>query len=365
MSGNIFGRFLRLTTFGESHGKYIGGVIDGFPPGVSIDFALISQEMQRRRPGHTSVSSPRKEDDFVEFLSGLQNGKTTGAPIAFLIKNKDAKPSDYQTLGDVFRPSHADYTYFKKYGAKPISGGGRASARETAARVAAGAIAKCLLKNYGISILAYTSGVGEIDLQNEPKDLSFKTIESNAVRCPDPVVASKMEELIVKTSKEGDSLGGRINCVISGIIPGIGEPVFEKLQAMLAQAMLTIPAVKGFEYGSGFSGSYMKGSEHNDEFVADENGNISTQSNFSGGIQGGISNGNDIYFRVAFKPVSSIKKKQKTVDIAGKNREIQIEGRHDSCVVPRAVAIVEAMAALVIADYFLIADNNRNRISVD
>jgi chorismate synthase len=353
MSGNTIGKMLRLTTFGESHGIIIGGVLDGFPPDIIIDYDLIDLDMKRRQPGQSDISTSRKEDDKVEIISGVTNGKSTGAPIAFFIQNTNVRPQDYKEVETAFRPSHADYTYYKKYGVSGITGGGRSSARETATRVAAGAIAKCFLSKFGVNIQAYTSGIGNIDLAKDYKNLDLKLTESNSVRCPDAIMAESMEKLILDAKESGDSVGGRITAMISGLAAGVGEPVFDKLQAALAGAMLSIPAAKGFEYGSGFGGSYMKGSEHNDEFVADKKGNISTVTNFSGGIQGGISNGNDIYFRVAFKPVSSIFKTQKTVDITGKNVELTLKGRHDSCVVPRAVPVVEAMAALVVADFMI------------
>jgi chorismate synthase len=355
MSGNTFGKLLRLTTFGESHGNIIGGVLDGFPPDIIIDYDLIDLDMKRRQPGQSDISTSRKEADKVEIISGVSNDKSTGAPIAFFIKNTDVRPQDYKEVETAFRPSHADYTYYKKYGVSGITGGGRSSARETAARVAAGAIAKCYLTQFGIKIHAYTSGVGDVDLAKDYKNLDLKLTESNSVRCPDAIMAESMEKLILDAKESGDSIGGRVTAVIFGLAAGIGEPVFDKLQAALAGAMLSIPAAKGFEYGSGFGGSYMKGSNHNDEFVADKKGNISTVTNFSGGIQGGISNGNDIYFRVAFKPVSSIFKTQKTVDVNGKNVELTLKGRHDSCIVPRAVPVVEAMAALVVADFIIAA----------
>ncbi len=361
MSGSIFGEYVKLATFGESHGKMIGGVLDGFPAGIDIDIELIENEMKRRCPNQSGFSTDRSEPDKFEIVSGVFNGKSTGAPIAFFIENKDVRAEDYDELKDVFRPSHADYTYYQKYGIKGISGGGRSSARETACRVLAGAIAKCFLKSYNISVKAFTSGIGNIDLDKDYKELDLSNSDNNAVRCPDTQVAKAMEDLLLKTKEEGDSLGGRISCVIRGVMPGLGEPVFDKFHAVFAKAMLSIPAAKGFEIGSGFHGSYMKGSQHNDEFFVDDNKMVSTKTNFSGGVQGGISNGNDIYFRLAFKPVSSIRKKQNTINLAGESKEIEIGGRHDICVVPRAVAVVEAMAWLVIAD-FLIASKAHNSL---
>lgn len=355
MRGNIFGKLLQLSTFGESHRKFIGGVLTGFPSGIIIDFELIEKDMERRRPGQTVTSSERSEPDKIEIVSGINNGKSTGAPIMFYIHNKDARPEDYKELENIFRPSHADYTYYKKYGEFAPSGGGRSSGRETANWVAAGALAKCFLNRFGIIINAYTSGIGDIELDKSHEEIDFAISESNFISCPDMEIAKKMEKLILDVKEKGDSIGGRINCVIQGLMPGVGEPVFDKLQACLGKAMLSIPAVKGFEYGSGFAGSHMLGSDHNDEFYSDEQGNISTHTNNSGGIQGGISNGCNVYFRVAFKPVSSILKTQRSVDVSGKPTEFKIQGRHDSCVVPRAVPVVEAMAALVVADLLLVS----------
>lgn len=348
MAGNSFGKIFKITTFGESHGEAIGGVIDGCPAGISIDFEAINSEMQRRKPGQSAIVTQRKEEDEVKFLSGTFEGKTTGTPIGFIIENTNQKSKDYSHIKDVYRPSHADYTYDKKYGIRDYRGGGRSSARETACRVVAGAIAKQLIKE--IKINAFVSSVGDIFIDKPYQALDFKKIESNLVRCPDAKSAQKMEELIRETRKNGDTVGGTITCVIENVPAGLGEPVFDKLHAELGKAMLSINAVKGFEYGSGFCGAKMKGSEHNDLFNSDG----STKSNLSGGIQGGISNGMDIYFRVAFKPVATIMQKQETIDSKGNKVIAEGKGRHDPCVVPRAVPIVEAMAALVIADFWLL-----------
>ena len=347
MAGNTFGKVFKLTTFGESHGVAIGGIIDGCPPGLEIDFDAIQEEMNRRKPGQSEIVTQRKEPDTVEFLSGIFEGKTTGTPIGFTIHNTNQKSQDYSHIKDVFRPSHADYTYEKKYGNRDYRGGGRSSARETASRVVAGAIAKQLLK--GVKIHAFTSSVGDIFLNKPYQDLDLTKIESNAVRCPDEEIADRMINRIKEIRKAGDTIGGTVTCVIKNVPIGLGEPVFDKLHAELGKAMLSINAVKGFEYGSGFCGAQMKGSEHNDLF----NANGTTITNFSGGIQGGISNGMDIYFRVAFKPVATLIQKQDALDSHGNIVEMQGKGRHDPCVVPRAVPIVEAMAALVIAEYYL------------
>ena len=347
MAGNTFGKLFKLTTFGESHGAAIGGIIDGCPSGLEIDFEAIQAEMNRRKPGQSEIVTQRKEPDTVEFLSGIFEGKTTGTPIGFIIQNTNQKSQDYSHIKDVYRPSHADYTYEKKYGNRDYRGGGRSSARETASRVVAGSIAKQLLK--GIKIHAFTSSVGDIFLNKPYQELDFSKIESNAVRCPDEATAERMIKRIKEIRKEGDTIGGTVTCVLQNVPIGLGEPVFDKLHAELGKAMLSINAVKGFEYGSGFCGVQMKGSEHNDLFNADG----STKTNLSGGIQGGISNGMDIYFRVAFKPVATLIQKQDALDSKGNIVEMQGKGRHDPCVVPRAVPIVEAMAALVIADYYL------------
>lgn len=347
MAGNTFGTVFKLTTFGESHGEAIGGVIDGCPSNILLDFEAIQKEMDRRKPGQSTIVTQRKEDDKVEFLSGIFEGKTTGAPIGFIIRNSNQKSKDYEHIKDVYRPSHADYTYEKKYGLRDYRGGGRSSARETACRVVAGAIAKQVLKN--IKIHAYTSSVGDLFLEKPYQDLDFSKVESNAVRCPDEAIANQMIEKIKQIRKEGDTIGGTITCVIKNVPVGLGEPVFDKLHAELGKAMLSINAVKGFEYGSGFCGAKMKGSEHNDHFNTDG----TTKTNLSGGIQGGISNGMDIYFRVAFKPVATLMKHQQTIDNKGIVVDMQGKGRHDPCVVPRAVPIVEAMAALVLVDFWL------------
>lgn len=348
MAGNTFGNIFRLTTFGESHGKAIGGIIDGCPAGLQLDIETIQNDLNRRKPGQSEIVTQRKEPDTVNFLSGIFEGVTTGTPIGFTIENADQKSRDYSHIKDAYRPSHADYTYDKKYGIRDYRGGGRSSARETACRVVAGAVAKQLLKD--IKINAFTSSVGDIFVNKPYQDLDFNKTEANLVRCPDEAVAEKMIARIKEIRKQGDTIGGTITCVLQNVPVGLGEPVFDKLHAELGKAMLSINAVKGFEYGSGFCGVSMKGSEHNDLFNEDG----TTQTNLSGGIQGGISNGMDIYFRVAFKPVSTIMQKQKTLDKYGNIVEIQGRGRHDPCVVPRAVPIVEAMAALVIADYYLL-----------
>lgn len=352
MLGNTFGTLFRLTTFGESHGPALGGIIDGCPSGLDIDFNFIQNELDRRKPGQSKIVTQRKENDRAEFLSGIFDGKSTGAPIGFIIRNENQRSKDYEHISDSFRPSHADYTYYKKYGIPPQPGGGRASARETACRVAGGAIAKLLLKKNGISIHAYVSQVGNIRLLKNYKKLDLSKTDENIVRCPDELIAEAMIKKIGQVRKEGDSIGGVVSCVITGIPAGLGEPVFDKLNADLGKAMLSINAVKGFDIGSGFEGVKMKGSHHNDLFY-NEGGTIKTKTNYSGGIQGGISNGEDIYFRVAFKPVSTIMQKQKTVNMKGEEVEITGKGRHDPCVLPRAVPVVEAMAALVITDHIL------------
>ncbi|MFC7357149.1 chorismate synthase [Jejudonia soesokkakensis] len=348
MAGNSFGKIFTITTFGESHGEAIGGIIDGCPAGLALDFDAIEAEMQRRKPGQSAIVTQRKEPDSVKFLSGIFEGTTTGTPIGFVIENTNQKSNDYSHIKDTYRPSHADFTYDKKYGNRDYRGGGRSSARETACRVVAGAIAKQLLSE--IKITAYVSGVGPLQLDKKHQVLQFDTIEDNPVRCPDPEMAVSMENYIKDIRKQGDTVGGVVSCVIKNVPIGLGEPVFDKLHAALGQAMLSINAVKGFEYGSGFSGTKMKGSEHNDVFNPDG----STQTNFSGGVQGGISNGEDIYFNVAFKPVATLMQKQPTITSEGEQVEMQGKGRHDPCVVPRAVPIVEAMAALVLADFWLL-----------
>ncbi len=355
MAGNSFGTLFKISTFGESHGEAIGVVIDGCPANLPIDLEFIQAEMDKRRPGQSHITTQRKESDSIKILSGVFEGKTTGTPIAILIPNEDQRSKDYTHLEDAFRPSHADFTYQQKYGHRDHRGGGRSSARETAARVAAGAIAKILLKQAGIEIFAHVSAVGLVEAPNlDQNDLSrlIQHRESNLVRCADPATAKEMTDLIENIRKEGDTIGGKIAAVIMNCPAGLGEPVFDKLHADLGKAMLSINAVHGFEYGSGFSGSEMKGSEHNDLFIQ-EGEKTKTLTNFSGGIQGGISNGMDICFRVAFKPVATLMQDQKTVNKEGQATTIQGKGRHDPCVVPRAVAIVEAMAALVMADHYL------------
>lgn len=347
MAGNTFGKFFKLTTFGESHGEAIGGIIDGCPSGISLDIEAIQAEMSRRKPGQSAIVTARKEPDTVKFLSGIFEGMTTGTPIGFVIKNTNQKSKDYSHIKDTYRPSHADYTYAKKYGIRDYRGGGRSSARETATRVAAGAIAKQFIKE--IEITAYVSSVGTLYLDKQYSELDFSEIEKNPVRTADADMAAKMEAYIKEIKKQGDTVGGTISCVLQNVPVGLGAPVFDKLHADLGKAMLSINAVKGFEFGSGFKGATMKGSEHNDLFNEDG----STKTNFSGGIQGGISNGEDIYFTVAFKPVATVLQKQDALNAKGDIIEMQGKGRHDPCVVPRAVPIVEAMAALVLADFTL------------
>ena len=350
---NKFGKIFTLTTFGESHGKAIGGIIDGCPANKDIDLSIVQFDLDRRKPGQSKIVTQRKESDKVEFLSGIFEGKTTGTPIGFIIVNKDQKSKDYDHIKNIFRPSHADFVYQKKYGIRDYRGGGRSSARETACRVVAGSIAKQILNN--ISFKAFVSRVGDVSISSDFSKVNFENIEKNPVRCPDLKKAEEMENLIKSVRKEGDTIGGVVSCIIKNVPVGIGEPVFDKLHAELGKAMLSINAVKGFEYGSGFAGVKMKGSEHNDQYEADE----STKTNFSGGIQGGISNGMDIYFNVAFKPVATIMKDQKTIDSRGKETSISGKGRHDPCVVPRAVPIVEAMASLVILDMILINNSKK------
>lgn len=352
MAGNTFGKLFTLSTFGESHGLALGGVIDGCPSGLLLDMDFIQAELDRRKPGQSYIVTQRKEGDKVEFLSGIFEGKTTGTPIGFIIRNENQKSADYEHNKDVYRPSHADYTYDVKYGIRDHRGGGRSSARETACRVVAGAIAKLVLKHSGIEITAYTSQVGEIKLDHNYQHLDLTKVDTNIVRCPDATVAEAMIEKIEQVRKAGDTIGGVISCVITGTPLGLGEPVFDKLHADLGKAMLGINAVKGFEYGSGFEGSTLRGSEHNDTFVASDN-KIGVKTNHSGGIQGGISNGEDIYFNVAFKPVATLIQKQMTVNSKGEEVEMMGRGRHDPCVLPRAVPIVEAMAALVLVDHLL------------
>lgn len=350
---NSTGQKFRITTFGESHGPAIGVVIDGCPAGLEFDTAFIQSELDRRRPGQSRLTTQRREGDRVEVLSGVFEDRTTGMPIALLIRNEDQRSRDYEHIAGAFRPSHADYTYDVKYGFRDYRGGGRSSARETAARVAAGAVAKLLLRRLGIECRAWVSQVGALRLEADYRRLDLSLTESTPVRCPDPDMAARMIELIDETRKNRDTIGGVVTGLITGVPPGLGEPVFDKLHAELGKAMLGINAVKGFEYGSGFDGVRMKGSEHNDIFEA-EGDKVSTRTNYSGGIQGGISNGQDIYFRVAFKPVATIMQDQPSIDREGRPVTVSGRGRHDPCVVPRAVPIVEAMAALVIADQYLL-----------
>ncbi len=358
MSANTFGTVFRLTTFGESHGIALGGVIDGCPAGLIIDAQFIQHELDRRRPGQSDVTTQRTEGDKIELLSGVFEGRSTGTPIAFAIRNHDHQSFDYDHLREAYRPSHADYTYDRKYGFRDHRGGGRSSARETLSRVAGGAIAKLLLQHSGMQVKAYVSSIGDVQASKDFTIDQLGEMESSAVRCPDKDASAKMIELISRLKSEGDTTGGIITCIINGIPPGLGEPVFDKLQADLAKAVMSINAAKGFEYGEGFGAASMQGSAHNDIFIAGEKGEITTKTNHSGGIQGGISNGNDIVFRVAFKPVATIQQSQPSVNARGENVVLPAKGRHDVCVVPRAVPIVEAMAALVIADHLL-----RNRSS--
>lgn len=351
---NTFGKLFTLTTFGESHGEAIGGVVDGMPAGIDIDIEFIQQELNRRRPGQSKITSSRNEPDQVELLSGVFDGKSTGTPIGFIVRNTNQHSQDYENMRCLFRPSHADYTYFMKYGIRDHRGGGRSSARITISRCVAGALAKLALKQRGISIVAYTSQVGDIALTSDYTKLNLSQTESNPVRCPDQEVAKQMEQLILSVKAEGDTIGGVVSCVIKGCPVGLGEPEFGKLHAQLGSAMLSINAVKGFEYGTGFAGVSARGSQVNDVFY-NSDGNIRTRTNNSGGIQGGISNGEDIYFRVAFKPVATLLQQQSTVDIEGNATSLLARGRHDPCVVPRAVPVVEAMAAMVILDNLLIS----------
>jgi chorismate synthase len=352
MAGNTFGQVFRLSTFGESHGEAIGGIIDGCPANLRLDIAFIQNELDRRKPGQSRITTQRKESDTVKFLSGIFEGKTTGTPIGFIIENENQKSQDYEHLKDNFRPSHADFTYESKYGHRDYRGGGRSSARETACRIVGGAIAKLLLKEHGVSIQAYVSVVQHIKLVKTYKDLDLTKTESNMVRCPDQETADKMISLIEEVRKQGDTVGGIISCVIKGSPVGLGEPVFDKLHADLGKAMLSINAVKGFEFGTGFDSVSFKGSEMNDVFT-NTGGKISTLTNNSGGVQGGISNGEDVYFNVAFKPVATIMQSQKSVNTQGEEINLEAKGRHDPCVLPRAVPIVESMAALVMADHLL------------
>lgn len=351
---NSFGQIFKLTSFGESHGAAIGGVIDGCPAGLKIDVTLIQADLDRRKPGQSHITTQRQESDQVEFLSGIFEGTTTGAPIGFLVRNKDQHSADYSNIRDLYRPSHADYTYDQKYGVRDYRGGGRSSARETIARVVAGSLARQMLATLGIKIQAFVSRVGEIELEKSYLELDLGLTESNIVRCPDTATAERMIQRIEEAGRNHDTVGGVITGVATGVPAGLGEPVFNKLHADLGHAMLGINAVKGFEYGSGFEGTRLSGSQHNDLFVPSANG-IRTATNHSGGVQGGISNGEDIYWKVAFKPIATLLKEQNTVDIHGQEAVVNVKGRHDPCVLPRAVPIVEAMAALVLADHYLLS----------
>ena len=359
MSGNTHGTLFRVTTFGESHGVGLGVTIDGCPAGLALDTEAIQAEMARRRPGQSRLVTQRKEGDTVEILSGVFEGRTTGTPIGMVIYNQDQRSKDYSHIQDKYRPSHADYTFTAKYGHRDYRGGGRSSARETAARVAAGAVARQLLATQGIDIRSFVDQVGDIATDKDHADLDLQLIDTNDVRCPDPTAAARMEQRILEVRKAGDTIGGVVKCVITGVPAGWGEPVFDKLHADLGKAMLSINACKGFEFGSGFAGVTLKGSEHNDAFFTDAEGRTRTRTNRSGGIQGGISNGEDIYFRVAFKPVATIITDQESINEAGDTVVVAGKGRHDPCVLPRAVPIVDAMSALVLADHFLRSRANR------
>lgn len=350
---NTFGNIFTVTTFGESHGAGVGGVIDGFPAGIDIDLDFVQSELDRRKPGQSNITTGRKEGDVVEVLSGVFEGKSTGCPIGFLVRNTNQHSHDYENVRNVFRPSHADYTYTQKYGLRDHRGGGRSSARETISRCVGGAFAKMALRQLGISITAYTSQVGSIAIDKDYTKYDFSEIEKNNVRCPDAAVAKDMEQLILDVKADGDTIGGVITCVIKGCPVGLGEPAFSKLHSELGAAMLSINAVKGFEYGEGFDGVGQRGSEQNDIFFND-NGQINTRTNHSGGIQGGISNGQDIFFRVLFKPVATQLRPQPTVDKDGNDTVLEVKGRHDPCVLPRAVPVVEAMAAMTVLDLYLL-----------
>lgn len=356
--GSSFGHLFKIHTYGESHGPALGVIIDGCPAGLAIDTNFIQSELDRRKPGQSKITTQRKEADEFEILSGVFEGLSTGTPISILIRNKDQKSKDYSHIADKFRPSHADYTFHAKYGLRDYRGGGRSSARETVARVAAGAIAKLLLRQQGITAQAYVSQVGKLRLEKGYRELDLTKTEDNIVRCPDAETAERMIELINQTRKNRDTIGGIVTGVIRGVAAGLGEPVFDKLHAQLGKAMLSINAVKGFEYGSGFEGVKLNGSQHNDAFYR-EGGKVKTHTNHSGGVQGGISNGQDIYFNVGFKPVATIMSDQESLNTAGESVTVSGKGRHDPCVVPRAVPIVEAMAALVVADYLVISRSNR------
>ena len=356
---NTIGTLFRLTSYGESHGAAIGGVIDGMPAGIEVDVAFIQSELARRKPGQSNLTTARKEADEVELLSGIFEGRTTGTPIGFLVRNTNQHSQDYEEMRSVYRPSHADFTYEQKYGIRDHRGGGRSSARETISRVVAGAFAKLALRQLGITVQAYTQQVGNIVLPGSYLDYDLDKTEQNAVRCPDEKVSEQMSRLILQVKSEGDTIGGVIACVVRGCPVGLGEPVFGKLQAQLGAAMLSINAVKGFEYGLGFAGASGRGSEQNDVFVPDGKGGITTRTNNSGGIQGGITNGQDIYFRVAFKPVATLLREQETVDRDGSPTRLTARGRHDACVLPRAVPVVEAMAAVTILDAYLLNKSTR------
>ncbi|SFW33048.1 chorismate synthase [Prevotellaceae bacterium HUN156] len=351
---NTTGRIFRLTTFGESHGEAIGGVVDGMPAGIPIDMDFIQQELNRRRPGQSSITTARNEADQVELLSGVFEGKSTGCPIGFIVRNTNQHSNDYDNMRQLFRPSHADYTYTQKYGLRDHRGGGRSSARITISRCVAGALAKLALRQIGIQVTAYTSQVGDIALENDYRQYDLSITESNAIRCPDQQKAQEMIELIQQVKAEGDTIGGIITCVIKGCPVGLGEPEFGKLHAQLGAAMLSINAVKGFEYGAGFAGVTQRGSEQNDVFTIGHDSAVTTKTNHSGGIQGGISNGQDIFFRVAFKPVATLLREQDTIDINNQPTKLTAKGRHDACVLPRAVPVVEAMAAITILDAYLV-----------
>ena len=360
---NTFGQIFRLTSFGESHGAAIGGVVDGMPPGIVIDTDFIQRELDRRRPGQSAVTTQRREADRVELLSGVFEGLSTGSPIAFVVRNEDQRSADYDRLKDVFRPSHADYTYYYKYGTRDYRGGGRASARTTIARLVGGALAKLALRPEGIAIDAYTAQIGSIAIDGDYRCHDLSLAARNAVRCPDPSAAQRMEQLLMEMRAQGDSVGGIVACVVRGCPPGLGEPEFDKLHASLARAMLSINAAKGFDYGDGFAMAAMRGSEANDGFTTAD-GRVHTTTNHSGGIQGGISNGEDIFMRVAFKPTPTISQPQHTVDLGGHPVTLEATGRHDPCVVPRAVPVVEAMAAMTILDHLLLAATVRSRGAV-
>jgi chorismate synthase len=350
---STFGKIFKISTYGESHGKGVGLILEGCPAGLPIDEEEIQKELDRRRPGQSRITTQRQEGDTIQIMSGIFEGKATGTPIHMMVLNEDQRSKDYSHIADKFRPSHADYTYHEKYGQRDYRGGGRSSARETLARVAAGAIAKSLLKTIGVEVFAYVSKVGQLELKKSYQELDLSLIDSNDVRCPDPAMAQQMFDLIDEVRKQQDTIGGVITGVIKGCPVGLGEPVFDKLHAELGKAMLSINAVKGFEYGSGFEGVSLLGSEHNDAMFTSPDGKVKTYTNHSGGIQGGISNGEDIYYKVAFKPVATIMKDQESVNAAGESVLVSGKGRHDPCVLPRAVPIVEAMAALVLADFYL------------